>query len=167
MSQFEAPLGSTDPFTTAVARHLRIGTDFPEQNTEGFVLKSHGPDSPAKFESLGTLPPGPHVLATTTALGPEHTVSGLTAGQVLKATGATTAAFQALTAADITGGTFGRAQLPPQVAYEDEANTFTLAQTFSATAAFNGAPPFTVTSTALVPNLNADLLDGQHGGTHV
>lgn len=34
-----------------------------------------------------------HVLATTTALGPDHTVSGLTSGQVLKATGATAARF--------------------------------------------------------------------------
>ena len=38
-----------------------------------------------------------HVLATTTGLGDEHTVSGLTAGQVLKAGGATTALFGFLT----------------------------------------------------------------------
>lgn len=37
-----------------------------------------------------------HVLATTSALGPDHTVSGLTSGYVLKATGATTAVFAAL-----------------------------------------------------------------------
>jgi len=42
-----------------------------------------------------------HVLATTAALGPDHTVSGLTARQVLIATGATTALFRALEDADI------------------------------------------------------------------
>lgn len=44
----------------------------------------------------GATPPAytePHVLATTSGTGSKHTVSGLTAGQVLRATGATTAAF--------------------------------------------------------------------------
>jgi hypothetical protein len=39
-----------------------------------------------------------HVLATATALGPHHTVSGLTTGHVLTAITATTAKFQALPA---------------------------------------------------------------------
>jgi hypothetical protein len=47
--------------------------------------------------------PTSHVLATTSALGAEHSVSGLTAGQVLRASGATTAAFATLAAADVTG----------------------------------------------------------------
>jgi len=42
-----------------------------------------------------------HVLATTAALGPDHTVSGLTAGQVLRATGATTAAFASIQDGDL------------------------------------------------------------------
>lgn len=50
---------------------------------------------------------GTHVLADTTGLGPAHTTSGLTAGQVLIATGATAALFRALTAADVGAGTFG------------------------------------------------------------
>lgn len=45
--------------------------------------------------------PAAHVLADTSGLGSGHTSSGLTAGQVLRATGATTAAFQSLVAADI------------------------------------------------------------------
>lgn len=61
--------------------------------------------------------PAAHVLASTSGLGAEHTVSGLTAGQVLRATGATTAAFQSLIEADIpnlgagkiTSGTFADA----------------------------------------------------------
>jgi len=44
---------------------------------------------------------GSHVLATTSGLGTYHTVSGLTAGQVLRATGATTAAFQQLSHTDL------------------------------------------------------------------
>ena len=42
-----------------------------------------------------------HGIATTAGLGADHTTSGLTIGQVLRATGATAAAFQALVAADI------------------------------------------------------------------
>lgn len=42
-----------------------------------------------------------HVLATTTALGGDHTVSGLTAGQVLRATGSSTARFQAIQSGDL------------------------------------------------------------------
>ncbi len=64
-----------------------------------------------------TFSPGSHVIATTAGLGTSHTTSGLTAGQVLRATGATTAAFQALLAGDlpththpasqVSAGTFG------------------------------------------------------------
>jgi len=57
----------------------------------------------------GNPAPGPHVLATGTGLGPEHTVSGLTAGWILQATGATTAKFQvpSIPASSVTTGTFG------------------------------------------------------------
>ena len=48
-----------------------------------------------------------HVLATTSALGSDHTVSGLTAGQVLKATGATTAVFVQLDHSELAGLTSG------------------------------------------------------------
>jgi hypothetical protein len=61
--------------------------------------------------------PSPHVLATTVGLGSQHTVSGLTARQVLIATGATTALFRALVAADLPAlsdlsGQIAYAQLP-------------------------------------------------------
>ena len=46
-----------------------------------------------------------HVLATTTALGPDHTVSGLTLGQVLRAEGPTTAAFSSLGHGDLVNVT--------------------------------------------------------------
>lgn len=45
--------------------------------------------------------PGSHVLAGTAGLGASHTVSGLTAGMYLRATGATTAAFQLIPAGDL------------------------------------------------------------------
>lgn len=44
-----------------------------------------------------------HVLASTTGLGEDHIVSGLTAGQVLQATGAATAAFALLAHSNLTG----------------------------------------------------------------
>ena len=43
-----------------------------------------------------------HVLATNTALGADHTISGAAAGQVLRASSATAANFQALAHADLT-----------------------------------------------------------------
>jgi len=42
-----------------------------------------------------------HVIATTVGLGADHSTSGLTAGQVLRASGAAAAAFASLQAADI------------------------------------------------------------------
>lgn len=45
-----------------------------------------------------------HILATNTGLGDQHTISGAAAGQVLRATGATTAAFQAIQSSDLPSG---------------------------------------------------------------
>lgn len=58
---------------------------------------------PATFSLLYTA--GSHVLATTSGLGSEHTVSGLAEGQFLRATGATTAAFQTIQDSDLGSGT--------------------------------------------------------------
>jgi len=58
-------------------------------------------DSLKQWEPAAAGTPGAHVLATTAGLGASHTTSGLTAGQVLRATAATTAAFAALEDADI------------------------------------------------------------------
>jgi hypothetical protein len=46
-----------------------------------------------------------HVLATNTALGPDHTMSGAAAGDVLRASGPTTANFQPLGHGDLNGVT--------------------------------------------------------------
>jgi len=73
-----------------------------------------------------------HVLADGTGLGPFHTVSGLTAGQVLRASGAVAAAFAILGFSDLSGEV-ARGQLPSAIAYEDEANVFTEDQTIQGT----------------------------------
>jgi len=54
-----------------------------------------------QWEPTAPAAPGAHVLATTAGLGASHTTSGLTAGQVLRATAAAAAAFQALQDTDI------------------------------------------------------------------
>ncbi len=73
-----------------------------------------------------------HVLADETGLGAFHTVSGLTAGQVLRASGAVAAAFAILGFSDLSGEV-ARGQLPSAIAYEDEANVFTEDQTIQGT----------------------------------
>lgn len=47
--------------------------------------------------------PTSHVIATNTALGPQHTISGAAAGQVLRASSATAANFQQLAHSDLSG----------------------------------------------------------------
>jgi hypothetical protein len=89
----------------------------PEHTTSGLtagqVLRASGAGA-ANFQALAyadltgvpsTFPPASHVLATTAGLGPEHTTSGLTVGQVLRASSVTTAAFAALAHSDLTGVT--------------------------------------------------------------
>jgi len=66
-------------------------------------------------------------------------------------------------ASNISSGTLSDARLSTNVALLNLAQTFSAAKAFTATAAFNNANPFTVTSTNLITNLNADLLDGQTG----
>lgn len=105
MTLFRLPLGTVDPNMAAVGKHLTGATDYPTQATLGMILVSNGQGS-ATFQPSGTAPPNAHVLATTTGLGPQHTTSGLTAGMLLRATGATTAAFANVTAADINPGVF-------------------------------------------------------------
>ena len=64
-------------------------------------------------------------------------------------------------AADITAGVLSDARLSPNVALLNSAQVFTGAKTFSTAPAFSAAStPFSVTSSSLVANLNADLLDG-------
>lgn len=67
--------------------------------TGGYVLVYNAGTGEIEWTAAST--PGAHVLATTAGLGPAHTTSGLTARQVLRATGATTAAFGAIEDADL------------------------------------------------------------------
>lgn len=61
--------------------------------------------------------PTPHVIATNTALGAEHTISGASAGHVLRASSATAANFQQLAHSDLSGiGTNTHAQIDTHIA---------------------------------------------------
>jgi len=78
-----------------------------------FFIAPSGSNGQALVYSGGALAwgnpaPGSHVLADTTGLGSQHTTSGLTAGMILQATGATTARFQtpSIPASSVTAGTF-------------------------------------------------------------
>lgn len=68
-----------------------------------------------KFTFEASAPPGAHVLADTTGLGSSQTTSGLTARQVLIATGATTARFRSLVDADIPAAIARDGELHPEV----------------------------------------------------
>ena len=98
-----------------------------------------------------------HVLATTSGLGGDHTVSGLTSGQVLKATGATTAVFVQLDHSELAGLTTG----DPHTQYVaiGSARTITAVHTFAPASA--GAP-FILSANAqgqLVTGLRADQVN--------
>jgi hypothetical protein len=69
-----------------------------------------------------------------------------------------------LNASNVASGTLADARLSTNVALLNLAQSFTAAKTFSVAPAFTAVgTPFTTSSTTLVTNLNADLLDGQHG----
>ena len=74
------------------------------------------------------------------------------------------AGLTALNAGSLATGTLPDARLSSNVALLNNAQTFSGAKTFGAAPSFTAAgAPFSVTSTTLVTNLNADLLAGQNG----
>lgn len=93
-----------------------VPIDPPAANQPNFVLIEDGtglgPQPYVYVPGTGWVPvaqtalPAVHVLATTGGIGPQHSVSGLTARQVLRASGASAVNFQVLTAADLDAGTF-------------------------------------------------------------
>lgn len=99
-----------------------------------------------------------HVFATTSGLGATHTVSGLTAGQVLKATSATTALFVQLAHSELSGLTTG----DPHTQYVSNgtARTITAVHTFNPTVAGAWITLGANATGQLITGLNADLLDG-------
>ncbi|CAG0964224.1 hypothetical protein PHYC_00894 [Phycisphaerales bacterium] len=69
----------------------------------------------------------------------------------------------ALNASNVSGGTLADARLSANVDLLNIAQAFTAAKNFTVSPAFTSAgAPFTVTSSTLVTNLNADLLDGMN-----
>lgn len=87
-------------------RTITLGTpgSITSTSTNAVTTTSHTHAIDGTIATTADLHAQVHVLATTSALGPDHTVSGLTARQVLIATGATTALFRALQAADLPNG---------------------------------------------------------------
>jgi len=83
-----------DGTTRVQSRFIRLGSNLT-------IVK----DSDGRVQINAGGAPGAHVLADTTGLGSSHTTSGLTARQVLIATGATTALFRALVSADLPAHT--------------------------------------------------------------
>ena len=116
-----------NPLTLQTAIHhaddMFIFLDASVSSTPSGVRKGnvHGIEGAMTFTHLGN---PAHVLATNIGIGAEHAVSGLTTGQVLYATGATSARFQALTPADIPGVVDG-AGTNPRVAFWADSNTLT------------------------------------------
>jgi len=92
-----------------------------------------------------------HELASSTALGDQHTVAGLTAGHVLTADSATAASFQAFSlpshthnADDVNAGTLADARIPSLNASKITAGTFSVSR---------------------IPDLNASKIDAGTFGT--
>lgn len=91
-----------------------LAADRPAFGKEGrfyFATDTNGGtlwyDTGAAWQQVGPGTSETHVLATTTAIGPRHTVSGLTIGQFLTAISATDVAFRSYITGDVginTGG---------------------------------------------------------------
>ncbi|HYF15877.1 MAG TPA: hypothetical protein VD971_12480 [Phycisphaerales bacterium] len=75
------------------------------------------------------------------------------------------ASLTSLNASNLSAGTLADARLSGNVALLNAAQIFSAPKTFSSAPSFTAAgSPFTVASTSLVANLNADLLDGLSSG---
>jgi hypothetical protein len=83
--------------TRAFSGDIDLGTNDITNvgDVDGVDISVHAADPDAHHNQS-------HVLATNLALGPDHTVAGAAAGQVLRASGAAAANFQALVSTDIT-----------------------------------------------------------------
>lgn len=89
---------------------------------DGVDIAAHAADANAHHNQS-------HVLATAGGLGADHTVSGLTAGHVLRASGATAAAFAQLAHDDLSGiGSNSHSQIDSHIANTSNPHTVTPAQ---------------------------------------
>lgn len=90
---------------TETSNNIVLGTPgtLTATSTNGVTTTSHTHEIDSTIARTSQLHTQSHVLATTTALGPDHTVSGLTAGFTLVATGSTTARFQQLAHSNLSG----------------------------------------------------------------
>lgn len=107
-------IGATDLPVHVIATNAGLGAQHSiSGGTAGHVFRVTGSTTAALAQlqhgDLGGVTANQHhnqshVLATTSGLGPDHTASGLTSGQYLRATGSTTAAFQVIQDGDLPTG---------------------------------------------------------------
>ncbi|SRR5260221_623429 len=88
LGQFDLQMGKT--YDALKARRLIEELTRVEQTVNSMIVQLNA------LAAAGSSAVGVHVLATETGLGPDHTVSGLTVGHVLKAVAAAAAEFAAL-----------------------------------------------------------------------
>jgi len=163
---FSVRLGSVTTFASANVTFnqtlflgLTVGAD--AEMTPRFQLNSA--PSAVRAEWIGGVDASTLTTSVTAA-----SLNTLTAGSSSNADSLHTHALSALT------GQLGNGQMAPDAARQSGTNAFSGANSFSTAPSFTNSPgaPFTVTSSALVGNLNADQLDGvdstafaQLGGT--
>src|SRR5260221_4766812 len=88
LGQFDLQMGKT--YDALKARRLIEELTRVEQTVNSMIVQLNA------LAAAGSSAVGVHVLATETGLRPDHTVSGLTVGHVLKAVAAAAAEFAAL-----------------------------------------------------------------------
>jgi hypothetical protein len=133
-----------------------------------FALTSASANAATNSTQLNGQPPAFYRNATNLNAGtiPDARISGsytsaLTLSNVGNSFAGSGSGLVGLNAANISTGTLTDARLSGNVALLSTAQTVTGTKTFSAAPAFtSGGAPFSVTSSTLVPSLNADLLDG-------
>lgn len=81
------------------------------------ITLNYNPETGELIANTVPVPVASHVLATSNSLGPSHTISGATAGHVLRATSPATAAFQAIQISDLPLAVQPLAPIPGKVPY--------------------------------------------------
>ena len=168
-----ASIGANDhhPQSHTLATNVGLGADHTISGaTAGYVLRASAATA-AAFAQLGHGDLGSvtadqhhaqsHVLATNTGLGADHTISGATAGYVLRASAATAAAFAQLAHTDLTAASIGsnsHATIDTHLAAASPHSSHVV----GAYIAGNATGNVPISNGTINTNLNADMVDGSH-----